>query len=626
MSHPLLVRHPDPKATESLLGYILRLTETNGYSSPWSIYQFAGMTQGEVRTSGMTPEKLAPVVGEHGPRLKQLSLAHASKGPRWCQLLGQELNPTHVDVLRSKVCPQCVKELGIIEAQWHLIYMVACPLHLCEAVSTCWSCGERLTWYRPGLITCHCGADVSRGDATPACQELYALMDSLRACVLGMKPLPTNARNLPKQQLASMELRSLLSVIRTFGQIRLRLDGNSEKASDRALVTAAAEVLSEWPVNLFRLLREEGMRSTNVGEGGFRSQFASLYSALFKNKAIRNPDDVDFIRSAFLEFVTRRWDKGFVDPKLLRALKGDASKKRYLTQTEFAQRAHVTPVTARRYLRRNETCRGTERGTPAGRILIDSETIQVPPCKPGQILRGRDAARILSLPVTLLPALKKAGVYEVASTFPTRPGYHVHDLHAFRRRLLSCTNYASPPVQSDREIVRLGELLGSPHHSTPSKVRLIESLLEGAIIAIGSADGTIQGLLLERRTMKAWLEAERILSHGGTMSSRQAADALNCDSMCIPWLIGNGFLQGSETSIGLRVREASLWYFLTEWMSLASLARSMSTSSRKLIRVCDADALPLMQVPGRAKRGTQPFIRRNLASSLTSTKSKGLLR
>jgi len=41
MSMPLLVRHPAPKPTESLLGYVLRVSEGNGYSSPWSVYRLA---------------------------------------------------------------------------------------------------------------------------------------------------------------------------------------------------------------------------------------------------------------------------------------------------------------------------------------------------------------------------------------------------------------------------------------------------------------------------------------------------------------------------------------------------------------------------------------------------------
>src|SRR5208283_4872180 len=43
MTIPLLVRHPAPFPTESLFGYILRLSEENGYTTPWSLLLLAQM-------------------------------------------------------------------------------------------------------------------------------------------------------------------------------------------------------------------------------------------------------------------------------------------------------------------------------------------------------------------------------------------------------------------------------------------------------------------------------------------------------------------------------------------------------------------------------------------------------
>jgi hypothetical protein len=43
MISPQLARHPAPHPTESLPGYLLRLSEANGYSSPRTLYQLAEM-------------------------------------------------------------------------------------------------------------------------------------------------------------------------------------------------------------------------------------------------------------------------------------------------------------------------------------------------------------------------------------------------------------------------------------------------------------------------------------------------------------------------------------------------------------------------------------------------------
>lgn len=61
MSGSLLVRHPSAYKTESLMGYLLRLSEVNGYPTPWGLCQFAGLKQNEFRSSGMSVKNLAAV-------------------------------------------------------------------------------------------------------------------------------------------------------------------------------------------------------------------------------------------------------------------------------------------------------------------------------------------------------------------------------------------------------------------------------------------------------------------------------------------------------------------------------------------------------------------------------------
>lgn len=59
----LLVRTPAPKATESLLGYVLRVSESNGYSTPTHLFALAGLGRGQDQIPGFPYEKLAKIVG-----------------------------------------------------------------------------------------------------------------------------------------------------------------------------------------------------------------------------------------------------------------------------------------------------------------------------------------------------------------------------------------------------------------------------------------------------------------------------------------------------------------------------------------------------------------------------------
>src|SRR5271157_925506 len=57
MTAPLLVRHSAPFPTESLFGYILRLSEENGYTTPWSLFLLAQIRQHEARSPAFREPK-----------------------------------------------------------------------------------------------------------------------------------------------------------------------------------------------------------------------------------------------------------------------------------------------------------------------------------------------------------------------------------------------------------------------------------------------------------------------------------------------------------------------------------------------------------------------------------------
>ena len=61
MSTPLLVRHPAPYPTEGLAGYVLRLSEINGYTTTLSLYRLAGMEAKERSWTNFAYAKFAAI-------------------------------------------------------------------------------------------------------------------------------------------------------------------------------------------------------------------------------------------------------------------------------------------------------------------------------------------------------------------------------------------------------------------------------------------------------------------------------------------------------------------------------------------------------------------------------------
>ncbi|WP_377159616.1 TniQ family protein [Roseateles sp. UC29_93] len=76
----------------------------------------------------------------------------------WVRLAGLRLR-RHVasTKLYAKLCPQCVRETGIVRLSWLLRASVGCPHHGYSLIWSCRRCGERIGWDRPDVDICRCG-------------------------------------------------------------------------------------------------------------------------------------------------------------------------------------------------------------------------------------------------------------------------------------------------------------------------------------------------------------------------------------------------------------------------------------------------------------------------------------
>jgi hypothetical protein len=134
MSSPKLVRHPLPHPTESLSGYVLRLSEINGYTSPRSLFRLADMMANETSVSTFNCSKLASISDVPVSTLEKLAITGPEAHPHALHMLGNILSTKDLNLKGAKVCPECVVENGFIEVHWHIELMVACPIHKRSAV------------------------------------------------------------------------------------------------------------------------------------------------------------------------------------------------------------------------------------------------------------------------------------------------------------------------------------------------------------------------------------------------------------------------------------------------------------------------------------------------------------
>jgi hypothetical protein len=401
-----------------------------------------------------------------------------------------------------------------------------------------------------------------------------------------------------------MELHSLIALTRILAKFKFLADGLQPTKDSFQIVLAASRVLSDWPANFFGLLSDLGSRPGVVNHGAVGKQFEGIYGSLMKNEAISKVE-IEFMRAAFMEFVSEHWGRGFVDPKLI---SGSVSVRpaRFVSLAEFSARIRVQPRTAQRILKDHPATAERVACGNAFRTIVDANSEFIPPKAPGCVLRLRVAARVLGLPVSTLQELKASGVFEVKHLPPGHPGWHERDLDAFAGRL--ATVASSTPTGLTCETLSIGQVMNNRHLPPTVKARFLSEILSGNIPTAGAG--------------KPQVAAQRISTHRyvqfvsefngrltGSVSTVEAARELECDPGSLPGLVERGHVRGTRTPRGLRIATDSITQFRSEYAVLVSHAKQIGTSTRALMQTCEKNGLNLLIIPVRGRTTVQAFIR-----------------
>ena len=439
----LLVRTPPPHATESLLGYALRVSQLNGYHTPWYVFTHAGIRQGQVDTAGMPVEKLAKVLGKSAEDLQHIAYCQPKYGEGkgfnvLGHSLGGSLSMAPLRLNQPAFCPHCVMNEGYIDAFWDLTIAVACPVHRCQVIRNCSSCSAKLTWWRPGILTCKCGGSLNHVGIPEESTALCELLDVIRG-VMHRVPSQSDLSKcgLPVAQLQRVPFGSLVRGLFKLGHYALTHAKRADDAENPLKVMRkTAEILSSWPSKYHELLGQIGSEPSikNTKSAGLRSQFQGFYHTMFIGRNWHK--DFEFLRQEFVNFGQTVWGQAIVDPKLLREKSGvNGSATRFIPLSELVRTTGIRDSTLKRladqgFLSMTKVPLGRQT-----RYIVDTTSLSLSAYVPGRTRGSRRAAAYLGFPVSVLHALRKSGHFRVQHATKRTSWFHQDDLDVFRQRL-----------------------------------------------------------------------------------------------------------------------------------------------------------------------------------------------
>ncbi|RKF13086.1 hypothetical protein D6850_16465 [Roseovarius spongiae] len=147
-----------PETHESLLGYIKRRSDAEGFPEAGGFLTMLGQSYGRAMIE--EAERLAEDLDIDLATLEPILPSAQSKDPA----LDWSFHRMH----RDPVCPSCIAASQPRRKEWRHAMVSACAEHGCQLIDECPGCGGPLTLLGDGYAGCLCGASYGDAMAVPA--------------------------------------------------------------------------------------------------------------------------------------------------------------------------------------------------------------------------------------------------------------------------------------------------------------------------------------------------------------------------------------------------------------------------------------------------------------------------
>ena len=319
---------PKPEKGESFIGYLVRLTELNGYDTPSWILSLAGIDYMDLqwtfsfvfgKSKGL--EELARITDNTVDDLKELvypptTSSQGKIADHEYDFFGASLNRSIIRPHQPKICPKCLAEFGYCFLIWDCSLVTACPTHQCLLLDKCPKCRRQIRAIRKSVSTCACGCDWREIDPK---NVTSSDMSVSRRIYQLCKRLPNEKGSAySKNLLNTLSLRDFTVAITFVARCNRKISwatGRPSKSiklsnSDlHELYAQAYSVFDDWPMNFFEVLkrRSKGGARLQPHDGkldtALKREFGSFYECLYQDL---EGSQFDFLRKAFTRFLTDR--------------------------------------------------------------------------------------------------------------------------------------------------------------------------------------------------------------------------------------------------------------------------------------------------------------------------------
>lgn len=615
----MLVVTPRPGDTESLMGYILRLTEANGYTTlSYVLDSMHGhFYRNAIGRLDATP--LMQIARLTREQVDRPTLRPQKKPKAYIRVYRNDLPIIEVTMARPKVCPQCLAATGQCEAFWDLAQAVACPVHRIMLVTTCPGCESDLTWRRQKVRECKCGQDLTKIAALPATDGLCVLMAVMRHLLYRDKniaPYPEGMRHL-----AHLDLRRFCKLLWVLSCTLEKHRGGSPMPKGKSHYFSQYErialALRDWPRGFQALLVEmyEDLVTTAARLPAFLTLFGWLMIRLIKNDEDEG-SEYEFLEREAYRYGAKHWTRGALSRKGVseRLLPDEV---RWGTLGEAAEMLGLHLMTVKKLIAAGHIKTRVVSDKKNRTIVVDMDCVRSQKVSRYPAVPIREAAKQVGVSIETLKAMRENGLY-VTEHRSTYPGSMAHeDIEVLRARLDGLL--AGKLVARGSDVITLDRAFLQWAASPAEKAEVYARLLDCTEWVVGRQTTGIGAGRLQMYVEQFEVLIDEMRGEDASVTAQVAAKRLNCTAAVITELKRTGHLECQEYRGRVMPREKSLRQFERDYEVMSLIAKRVGISVKRVYARVDLSSVRHLRVG--TKQCTTVFVhRKNLgkAESLLS--------
>ena len=606
-----------------MIGYAIRLTEVNGYGSPGTILCYAGYGTSNAFGVNCDLQLLADVVDKNVEDFSAFSYSHGIvRSDKSVLYRGHEISSWRIARVlspkRSKFCPICIRERGFIDSYWDLTLATICPTHGCKALQFCPACKKAISWLRPGLLTCRCGAELSGFPPEAAAASAVELLGLAQAKLLGEKPLahPTKSQ-LPVTELNGMTFVQLMSVFFLLGQHLLRLSHTEALSNPDRVLAMAGRSLENWPRGFRECLRD--LEKHDVGVkcqlSRLRNQYGPLYRSLVGEKYLKQASG--FIWHEIERFLGDEKSRAVLQDRRLVGT-SNVRLRKSMTVEWICSKFAFSRKRIEGWCRFNRKDSLSLTPSDLQAFVVEMEIISHLKVGKEHRVTERKAAAMADLPVSVMYGLRDLGYVQGTSRSKTSLGYRESSIQSLVSRLqaIGC-RICSSLVDPSKHISFSRVLETSTFWSNSGKAKFVADVLEGRVTPHGRIGDSPQLLYFVRSAVNDYIEAKREDASKGLLTLREAGTIAGVSSDCVAELARIGRLTTHAGPYYRSICEESVKKFSGSYVTINDAAVKLKSTSRALRWRAERQGRELLTITSR--RGVRTaFLRRSEVDDFVS--------